>query len=176
MTFPFLSLISLPITDFSTSHRVSCIAFSIMADHGDHDRVFCHACGGVWLKDDDGLTCPHCESDFTEIVRYSILSQQSSTDYNHRLRSRLMMLLLPHHRSSLTPQYPRLIHGQTITHGRKKIIREPLALWILPPAPLESPGTLTDPPMVVLHSAAPRFATDIHPAKLPPRLMPRCLS
>lgn len=31
------------------------------------DRMLCHACGGVWIKDDD-LTCPHCESDFTEIV------------------------------------------------------------------------------------------------------------
>ncbi|KAJ9488540.1 hypothetical protein VN97_g4747 [Penicillium thymicola] len=34
-------------------------------DNGD--RMLCHACGGVWIKDDD-LTCPHCESDFTEIV------------------------------------------------------------------------------------------------------------
>ncbi|CAI7657306.1 unnamed protein product [Penicillium glandicola] len=31
------------------------------------DRMLCHACGGVWLKDDD-LTCPHCESEFTEII------------------------------------------------------------------------------------------------------------
>ncbi|KAJ5383945.1 hypothetical protein N7517_001856 [Penicillium concentricum] len=31
------------------------------------DRMFCHACGGVWLKD-GGLTCPHCESEFTEII------------------------------------------------------------------------------------------------------------
>ena len=39
-----------------------------MADHGD--RVLCHACGGVSLKEDGrDLTCPHCESDFTEIVR-----------------------------------------------------------------------------------------------------------
>lgn len=38
-----------------------------MADNGD--RMFCHACGGVWLRDESGLTCPHCESDFTEIVR-----------------------------------------------------------------------------------------------------------
>jgi hypothetical protein len=43
-----------------------------MADQGD--RVFCHACGGVWLLDtgedghDNSQTCPHCESDFTEIV------------------------------------------------------------------------------------------------------------
>ncbi|KAJ5129733.1 uncharacterized protein N7515_005772 [Penicillium bovifimosum] len=33
----------------------------------DSDRMFCHACGGVWLKD-GGLTCPHCESEFTEII------------------------------------------------------------------------------------------------------------
>lgn len=41
-----------------------------MADVGG-DRVFCHACGGVWLKEADGdLSCPHCSSDFTEIVRF----------------------------------------------------------------------------------------------------------
>ncbi|KAJ5759577.1 hypothetical protein N7520_006733 [Penicillium odoratum] len=35
-----------------------------------HERVYCHACGGVWVKDDDsdGLTCRYCESDFTEII------------------------------------------------------------------------------------------------------------
>ncbi|KAJ6134886.1 hypothetical protein N7512_000046 [Penicillium capsulatum] len=33
------------------------------------DRMFCHACGGVWSKDDqDDLACPHCQSEFTEIV------------------------------------------------------------------------------------------------------------
>ncbi|KAJ5125583.1 hypothetical protein N7476_010076 [Penicillium atrosanguineum] len=37
-----------------------------MADTGD--RMFCHACGGVWSRADSGLTCPHCESDFTEII------------------------------------------------------------------------------------------------------------
>jgi Zn finger protein HypA/HybF involved in hydrogenase expression len=43
-----------------------------MADDGD--RVICHACGGVWLLEtgedgrDNSLKCPHCESDFTEIV------------------------------------------------------------------------------------------------------------
>ncbi|KAJ5190581.1 uncharacterized protein N7498_009566 [Penicillium cinerascens] len=37
-----------------------------MADNGD--RVFCHACGGVWSRADSDLTCPHCESDFTEII------------------------------------------------------------------------------------------------------------
>jgi hypothetical protein len=34
----------------------------------DGDRMFCHACGGVWPKD-HGLTCVHCQSEFTEIVR-----------------------------------------------------------------------------------------------------------
>ncbi|KAJ5287327.1 hypothetical protein N7478_003013 [Penicillium angulare] len=40
----------------------------IMADQTD--RVLCHACGGVSLKDDRGgmLSCSHCESDFVEII------------------------------------------------------------------------------------------------------------
>ncbi|KOC18260.1 RING finger domain protein [Aspergillus flavus AF70] len=37
-----------------------------MADVGD--RMFCHACGGVWLRRDHGLECPHCHSEFTEII------------------------------------------------------------------------------------------------------------
>ncbi|KAJ5316654.1 hypothetical protein PENANT_c019G10211 [Penicillium antarcticum] len=33
------------------------------------DRVECIACGAVWLKDSaHGLICPHCDSEFTEIV------------------------------------------------------------------------------------------------------------
>ncbi|KAJ6096500.1 RING finger domain protein [Penicillium sp. IBT 16267x] len=53
-----------------------------MADHSDHDdRVLCHACGAVWLKLNDGLTCPQCGSEFTEIVRrYSVLCPGSSTN------------------------------------------------------------------------------------------------
>ncbi|KAJ5499191.1 hypothetical protein N7453_008242 [Penicillium expansum] len=31
------------------------------------DRMLCHACGRVWTKEDD-LTCPYCESEFTEII------------------------------------------------------------------------------------------------------------
>lgn len=31
--------------------------------------MFCHACGGVWLRNEGGLTCPTCQSEFTEIVR-----------------------------------------------------------------------------------------------------------
>ncbi|KAJ9203673.1 hypothetical protein DTO164E3_306 [Paecilomyces variotii] len=37
-----------------------------MADRGD--RMFCHQCGGVWLRNEFGLQCPHCESEFTEII------------------------------------------------------------------------------------------------------------
>ncbi|PLB55764.1 hypothetical protein P170DRAFT_433256 [Aspergillus steynii IBT 23096] len=32
------------------------------------DRMFCHACGGVWLRNESGLTCPTCQSEFTEII------------------------------------------------------------------------------------------------------------
>lgn len=33
------------------------------------DRMFCHACGGVWLRrSEDSLVCPRCDSEFTEIV------------------------------------------------------------------------------------------------------------
>ncbi|KAJ5959697.1 uncharacterized protein N7479_006847 [Penicillium vulpinum] len=49
------------------------------------DRMFCHACGGVWPKD-GGLTCPHCESEFTEIIE--IPPEQASEDSpSHRANS-----------------------------------------------------------------------------------------
>ncbi|KAI9044098.1 putative RING finger domain protein [Aspergillus affinis] len=32
------------------------------------DRMFCHSCGGVWLRNERGLTCPTCHSEFTEII------------------------------------------------------------------------------------------------------------
>ncbi|KAL5338772.1 hypothetical protein BJX70DRAFT_365602 [Aspergillus crustosus] len=32
------------------------------------DRVLCHACGRVWPQSQHGLECPHCGSDFTEII------------------------------------------------------------------------------------------------------------
>ncbi|KAF7585241.1 hypothetical protein BBP40_011600 [Aspergillus hancockii] len=37
-----------------------------MADVGD--RMYCHECGGVWLRREHGLECPHCHSEFTEII------------------------------------------------------------------------------------------------------------
>ncbi|KAL4879101.1 amidohydrolase family-domain-containing protein [Aspergillus karnatakaensis] len=32
------------------------------------DRVLCHHCGRVWPRNSHGLDCPHCGSDFTEII------------------------------------------------------------------------------------------------------------
>ncbi|OJJ47210.1 hypothetical protein ASPZODRAFT_15887 [Penicilliopsis zonata CBS 506.65] len=38
-----------------------------MADTSE-DRMFCHACNAVWLRNEHGLTCPQCGSEFTEII------------------------------------------------------------------------------------------------------------
>jgi E3 ubiquitin-protein ligase RNF115/126 len=32
------------------------------------DMMFCHECADEWYRDEHGLTCPECGSDFTEIV------------------------------------------------------------------------------------------------------------
>ncbi|KAG9950787.1 hypothetical protein KCU81_g5658, partial [Aureobasidium melanogenum] len=32
------------------------------------DLVFCHECENEWFRDEGGLTCPDCHSDFTEII------------------------------------------------------------------------------------------------------------
>jgi E3 ubiquitin-protein ligase RNF115/126 len=32
------------------------------------DMMFCHECADEWYRDQHGLTCPECGSDFTEIV------------------------------------------------------------------------------------------------------------
>jgi hypothetical protein len=32
------------------------------------DIVYCHQCENEWYRDEGGLTCPDCQSDFTEIV------------------------------------------------------------------------------------------------------------
>lgn len=147
------------------------LPFSIMADHSGHDdRVLCHACGAVWLKLADGLTCPHCQSDFTEIVRYSVMSPGSSTNSNVYRSRYLLMMLHQNHISSVIPHQP--IHGNLMIHGRKKICREPTASWALPrPAPHDSLNTLTDHPMADLYLAAPPYAGDSHPAKQIPSLI-----
>lgn len=35
---------------------------------GQRDIVYCHGCENEWFRDEHGLTCPECASDFTEIV------------------------------------------------------------------------------------------------------------
>jgi E3 ubiquitin-protein ligase RNF115/126 len=37
-------------------------------DATQRDIVFCHQCENEWYRDEGGLTCPECQSDFTEIV------------------------------------------------------------------------------------------------------------
>src|SRR5207248_6641402 len=32
------------------------------------ELVYCHRCQNEWYRNEHGLTCPNCESDFTEIV------------------------------------------------------------------------------------------------------------
>ena len=41
-----------------------------MADRGGEQRelVFCHSCGNEWHRDEHGLQCPGCESEFVEVV------------------------------------------------------------------------------------------------------------
>ena len=36
--------------------------------YGQRDMVFCHECEHEWYRDEHGLTCPRCQSDFTEII------------------------------------------------------------------------------------------------------------
>ncbi|RHZ57101.1 putative RING finger domain protein [Aspergillus thermomutatus] len=53
-----------------------------MADAGD--RMFCHACAGVWLKNAaNGLNCPHCQSDFTEIIEIPPDTEDPSSRPSH---------------------------------------------------------------------------------------------
>ena len=35
----------------------------------DRELVFCHQCEHEWFKDQNGLVCPVCDSEFTEVVR-----------------------------------------------------------------------------------------------------------
>ncbi|EKV06339.1 hypothetical protein PDIG_70330 [Penicillium digitatum PHI26] len=78
------------------------------------DRMLCHACGGVWIKNDD-LTCPHCESEFTEIVQrmLSLLISFILT-LSFTLRLRFLQNYLPR-ASPHTMLTPRRLHAST--HG-----------------------------------------------------------
>lgn len=37
-------------------------------EQSQRDIVYCHQCENEWYRDEGGLTCPDCQSDFTEIV------------------------------------------------------------------------------------------------------------
>ncbi|KAF2479538.1 hypothetical protein BDY17DRAFT_313340 [Neohortaea acidophila] len=39
-----------------------------MSNGRPRDIVYCHECDNEWYRDEHGLTCPSCTSDFTEIV------------------------------------------------------------------------------------------------------------
>lgn len=38
------------------------------AQSSNRDTMFCHECQDEWYRDEHGLTCPECGSDFTEII------------------------------------------------------------------------------------------------------------
>jgi hypothetical protein len=118
-----------------------------MADTGD--RMFCHACGGVWSRADSGLTCPHCESDFTEIVRVPLFLVSLFAVTNgppHRLKSlQIQTLLLQNSNRNLVRHLST--RGQTTDLGvmRKRLDLGHSTSWIQDlPATLSTP---TGPPM-----------------------------
>jgi rubrerythrin len=39
--------------------------------NSDRDMMFCHECAHEWYRNEHGLTCPKCGSDFTELVSLS---------------------------------------------------------------------------------------------------------
>jgi E3 ubiquitin-protein ligase RNF115/126 len=32
------------------------------------EMVYCHECENEWYRDEHGLTCPECQSDFVEVI------------------------------------------------------------------------------------------------------------
>ncbi|KAJ5773358.1 hypothetical protein N7457_008254 [Penicillium paradoxum] len=92
----------------------------------DTDRMFCHACGGVWLKDGN-LACPHCASEFTEIKYPPKVPHHTVPTALHRLH-------MP-------------AHGEITTRGKKKRHMNGKAQAYSEVAPLHThPCAHTDPP------------------------------
>jgi hypothetical protein len=48
---------------------------------GHRDMMFCHECADEWYRDEHGLSCPECGSDFTEIV--SLAAKSSLQPVRH---------------------------------------------------------------------------------------------
>jgi E3 ubiquitin-protein ligase RNF115/126 len=51
------------------------------------DIVFCHQCENEWYRDEGGLTCPDCQSDFTEIVEGTNDPRAQETDREEDLHA-----------------------------------------------------------------------------------------
>ncbi|THY89700.1 hypothetical protein D6C92_07078 [Aureobasidium pullulans] len=48
------------------------------------DLVFCHVCENEWFRDEGGLTCPDCHSDFTEIPPLADSDHQIEAQHDPR--------------------------------------------------------------------------------------------
>lgn len=35
---------------------------------GQREMMFCHECHDEWYRDERGIICPECDSEFTEVV------------------------------------------------------------------------------------------------------------
>lgn len=44
------------------------------------EMMFCHECHDEWYRDERGIICPECGSEFTEIVRDVILCDEAGHD------------------------------------------------------------------------------------------------
>ncbi|KAL2008620.1 hypothetical protein VTN00DRAFT_6814 [Thermoascus crustaceus] len=95
-----------------------------MADRGD--RMYCHACNGLWLRNDHGLICPYCESDFTEIIEvppdtpaeqaFSPLRQRPSPSRRERSRSPTSPFAGHNPWRDITDHYPFRDREETESH------------------------------------------------------------
>jgi E3 ubiquitin-protein ligase RNF115/126 len=45
----------------------------------EREVVYCHACANEWFRDEDGLTCPDCHGEITEIID----PENDPRDLNH---------------------------------------------------------------------------------------------
>lgn len=145
-----------------------------MADEGD--RGLCHACGGVWLLETrqdghDDLKCPHCESEFTEIVsgNWPLLFPFPpippliilTAGFSCRLKSPPKALSL---NPNPNPNRRDSIHGQIIIRG-PQMDQYQAAGWS--PGPLAILTVHTGLPMVASPLVAPRSVAGSRRAELP---------
>ncbi|CAI7651374.1 unnamed protein product [Penicillium crustosum] len=105
------------------------------------DRMLCHACGGVWIKGDD-LTCPHCESDFTEIVEIPP-ELPSEGSPSHRAdspppRANPWMDHNPWERDTQERQIPGFLGSETPPYSSLRTYRSPDGRFSFSSATLET--------------------------------------